>query len=99
MRPSLTRGRRALGRVLGLGTIAVVGVLAVGSAVSAQSQPVPERTLRDLPASLAGLKLEKPETSTAFTADDLSPSAVVQSGGRVVVRLSGESGAEAFSKG
>ena len=100
MRVRLTRGRRAFGRVLGLGTIATVGMLAVGSAVSAQTQPAPDRTAaRDLPASIAELKLETPEASTAFTVDDLRPSAVVQSGGRVVVRLSGESGAEAFSKG
>ena len=100
MRVRLMRGRRAFGRVLGLGTIATVGMLAVGSAVSAQTQPAPDRTAaRDLPASIAELKLETPEASTAFTVDDLRPSAVVQSGGRVVVRLSGESGAEAFSKG
>ena len=40
---SLTRGRSALGRVLGLGTVAAIGVLAVGSAVSAQTQPGPDR--------------------------------------------------------
>ncbi len=97
---TLTRGRRAFGRVLALGTVAAVGVLAVGSAVSAQTQPGPDRAAgRDVPASIAGLKLETPETSTAFSADDLRPGAVIQSGGRVVVRLSGESGAEAFSKG
>ena len=95
MRFSLTRGRRAFGRVLGLGTVAAVGVLAVGSAVSAQTQPGPDRTVgRDLPASIAELKLETPEVTTAA-----SPVAVAQAAGRVVIRLSGESGADAFSKG
>ena len=89
------RGRRAFGRVLGLGTIAAIGVLAVGSAVSAQTQPGPDRTAgRDLPASVAALKLETPEVTTAQ-----SPVAAAAAAGRVVIRLSGESGADAFAKG
>ena len=95
MRFSPLRGRRAFVRVLGLGTVAAIGVLAVGSAVSAQTQPGPDRTAgRDLPASIAGLKLETPEATTAP-----SPVAAAAAAGRVVIRLSGESGADAFARG
>ncbi len=95
MRFRLTRGRRAFGRMLGLGTVAVVGALAVGSAVSAQAVDGVDRTAgRDLPSSIADLKLQTPESTTAA-----SPVAAAQAAGRVVIRLSGESGADAFSKG
>ncbi len=101
MRFRLSGGRRAFTRALGLGTVAAVGVLAVGSAVSAQTQPGPDRTAVDraLPASIADLKLETPETSTAFSAANLQPGVGNLSSGKVIVTLSAESGAEAFAKG
>jgi subtilisin family serine protease len=85
--------------MLGLGTVVAVGVLAVGSAVSAQTQVGPDRTAvdRPLPASVAALKLETPEASTAFTAADLQPG--VPASGRVIVRLTADSGADAYAKG
>ena len=97
------RGRRAFTRALGLTTVAVFGVLAVGSAVSAQVQPRPERgdrveVKRELPASIAELRLETPETTTAATAEFLRPGVAAQSG-KVIVRLSSESGATAFANG
>jgi len=74
-------------------------MLALGSTVSAQTQPGPDRTTgRDLPASIAGLRLETPETTTAATAEFLRPGVGAQAG-RVVIRLSAESGAAAFAKG
>lgn len=101
MRFRLSGGRRAFARTLGLSTVAAVGVLAVGSAVSAQTQAAPDRTAidRELPAGLDDLKLEIPETTTAFTAADLRPGVGLPANGKVIVRLSAESGAEAFSKG
>jgi len=99
MRSRLTRGRRALARTIGLTTVAVVGVLAVGSAVSAQTtESGPDRTIgRELPASVAELKLE---SSVAVTdgAGLLGQTPGAQSG-KVVVRLSSESGATALANG
>jgi subtilisin family serine protease len=95
----LRSSRRAFARALGFSSAAFVALLAVGSTVSAQTQPGPDRTAgRDLPASIAGLRLETPEATTAATADFLRPGVGAESG-RVVVRLSSESGATAFSKG
>jgi subtilisin family serine protease len=95
----LRHSRRALVRALGLSSAAFIAVLAVGSTVSAQTQPGPDRTAgRDLPASIAGLKLEAPEATTAATADFLRPGVGAESG-RVVIRLTAESGATAHSKG
>ncbi|HUG64596.1 MAG TPA: S8 family serine peptidase [Gaiellaceae bacterium] len=87
-----------MARTLGLSTVAAVGVLAVGSAVSAQSQ-TPDRTAvdRELPASIAELKLETPTTATA-TADLLAQNPGAQSG-KVIIRLSSESGAVALANG
>jgi subtilisin family serine protease len=101
MRSRLSDGRRALARVLGLGTVAAVAVLGVGSAVSAQTQPATDRTSveRAIPQQIADLKLDEPVSATGVTADVLRPGVIVQSGGRVVVRLSNESGAQAFGKG
>jgi subtilisin family serine protease len=92
-------GRRRVARTLGLGTAAAIGVLAVGSAVSAQTQAGPDRTGidRPLPASIAALKLDTPEVSTAFTAADLGPA--VPASGKVIIRLTADSGADAFAKG
>lgn len=92
-------GRRALVRTLGLTTAAVVGVLAIGTTVSAQTQPGPDRTIgRELPAHIADLRLERPEATTAATADFLRPGLGAQSG-RVIIRLSAESGAVAHAHG
>ena len=99
MRFGLRRGRRAFGRVAGLSSLAIVGLLAVGSTVSAQTQPGPDRAAgREVPAQIAGLKLDTPEATTAATADFLRPGVGAQPG-RVIIRLSNESGATAFSKG
>jgi subtilisin family serine protease len=92
------RGRRTFARALGFSSAAFVAVLAAGSAVSAQT-PGPDRTAgRDVPAQIAGLKLATPEATTAATPEFLRPGVGAQAG-RVVIRLSAESGAVAFSKG
>jgi subtilisin family serine protease len=99
MRFGLRRSRRAVARVFGLTSLAAVGLLAVGSTVSAQTQPGPDRTAgRDIPAQIAGLKLDTPEATTAATSEFLRPGVGAQAG-QVVIRLSAESGATAFAKG
>jgi subtilisin family serine protease len=85
-----------LTRALGIGTVSVIGVLAVGSAVSAQSGPTADRATIDraLPANIAELRLATAEATTAA-----SPLAAARTSGRVVIRLTGEAGAQAFAKG
>ena len=100
MRFELGRGRRGFARLVGLGTVGAVTALAVGSAVSAQPQAGPDRTAgRALPHSVAALKLATPEATTAATSHFLRPGVGVPDAGRVIVRLSAESGAEAFVHG
>lgn len=87
-------------RVLGLCTAAFAVVLMVGTAVSAQTQPTRDRTLeRELPARIADLRLETPEATSAATVDFLKPGVGAQDGGRVIVRLSAESGSTAWVRG
>jgi subtilisin family serine protease len=100
MRFSPKRGRRASMRFAGLATIAVVATLGVGSAVSAQTKASPDRTAgRELPQSVIDQRLDVPVALEGVSADDLSAGAVAQADGKVIIRLSAESGAEAFAKG
>ncbi|MDH4101783.1 MAG: S8 family serine peptidase [Thermoleophilia bacterium] len=101
MRLTTSRGSRALvGRTLLLGTFAVVSALAVGSAVSAQTQASPDRTAgRALPDSVIDQKLDSPISLEGVSASDIGASAVSQGAGKAIIRLSAESGAEAFAKG
>ena len=100
MRFELSRGRAGFARLVGLGTVGAVAALAVGSAVSAQPQAGPDRTAgRALPHSIAALKLATPETTSAASAHFLRPGVGVTNVGRVIVRLSAESGAEAYAHG
>ena len=98
MRFELSRG--CVARLVGLGTVGAATALAVVSAVSAQPQAGPDRTAgRALPRSIAALKLATPEATTAATSHFLRPGVGVSDAGRVIVRLSAESGAEAFVHG
>ena len=97
---SLGRGPRVVARAAGFSVIGVVAVLGAGSAVSAQTQPGPDRTVeRELPASIAELELETPESTTAASADFLEPGVGSQDGDKVIVRLSAEAGATAWVGG
>ncbi len=97
MQSKFSRPRLALTRAVGLSAVAVVAVLVVSSAVSAQTQPQPDRTTgRELPAHVAELKLETPE---ATTADLVRPGLARQGSDKVIVRLSAEPGAAAWVAG
>ena len=93
------RGRSALGRVLGLGSLTALVVLGASSAVSAQTGPAPDRAAidRELPASIAGLKLDEQVTLSGVGRDFLGATAT--GSGKVIVRLSADSGADALAKG
>ena len=100
MRVSVPRGRRArVIRMLVLGTLALSVVLGAGSAVSAQTGPTQDRAQgRELPAGIADLKLDSAVEVGGLSADDLQ-GGVAALPGKIVIRLSAESGAEAFKKG
>lgn len=99
MRFRLLRGRSAPAkRALGLGTLTALVVLGASSGVSAQPAPAPDRFEgRDVPASVADLKLDAPVTLDGVGRDMLGATAV--GSGKVLIRLSSDSGAEAFAKG
>ncbi len=100
MQLKLGGSRRVPVRLVGLGTVVALVVLGLGSTVSAQTPTGPDRTLgRSLPTHIADLKLETPEVTTAATADVLRPGVATQGAGKVVVRLSSESGATAWVGG
>jgi subtilisin family serine protease len=92
------RGRGALARTLGLGTLTAFVVLGASAAVSADTGATSSRSLdRPLPDSIASLKLDRPVTLTGVGRDLLGATAT--GSGKVIIRLSAESGAEAFAKG
>jgi len=99
MRFRLRPGRRAPGtRALGLGTLTALVVLVASTTVSAQTTPTPDRFAnRDLPDSIAGLKLDAPRTLDGVTREALGVSAA--GSGKVIVRLAADSGAQAFARG
>ncbi len=86
-------------RALVLGTLTTLLVLGSGSAVSAQA-PSDRLDGRELPASIAELKLDDAAELTGLSAGVLQAGLAVASGEtKVVIRLSAESGADAFAKG
>lgn len=99
MRLRLLRGRGAPAtRVFGLGTLTALVALGASSAVSAQTGPAPDRfSGRDLPASVADLRLDAPLSMEGVGRDALGATAV--SSGKVVIRLSLDSGAQAHARG
>lgn len=73
-------------------------LLGASSAVSADPGATSSRTLdRPLPDSIASLKLDRPVTLTGVGRELLEATAT--GSGKVIIRLSAESGAEAFAKG
>ena len=99
MRLRLVRGvSTPPGRALGLATLTTFVVLGASSAVSAQTAPAPDRFQgRELPSSIADLKLDAPVALEGVGRDVLGASAAGSD--KVVIRLSSDSGAEAFAKG
>jgi len=90
--------RRTLTRTLVLGSVAAAAVLGAGSAVSAQTQPSPDRSAgRSAPAGVLAQKLDSPLSLDGVAVESLVPGA--QGSGKVIVRLTADSGAEAFAKG
>lgn len=99
MRLRSLRGRGALARMLGLGSLTALVVLGASSAVSAQTGAAPDRASldRELPASIAGLKLDQRVTLSGVGRDFLGATAT--GSGKVIIRLSADSGAQAEVKG
>jgi subtilisin family serine protease len=95
------RGSRALvRRVLTLGTLAGVSALAISSVGTAQPQASPDRAAgRGAPGRVLDQKLDEPLALSGVSAADLLGGAATQGGGRVIVWLNGESGAQAYAKG
>ncbi len=110
MRLRHRRGRGAVTRLFGLCAAGAIVVLGVGSTVSAQTEPRPDRGPRDrssgpvqqpnrdrtLPAHIAGLKLDTPESTTAATADFLR-AGIGSQRGTYSVRLTNPSAIEAVA--
>jgi minor extracellular serine protease Vpr len=83
--------------MLGLGTLTALVVLGASSAVSAQTSAAPDRSLdRPLPASIESLKLD--DRITLDSGRDLV-GATAAGSGKVIIRLSADSGADALAKG
>ncbi|HWQ23262.1 MAG TPA: S8 family serine peptidase [Gaiellaceae bacterium] len=95
-----SRARGAhLARSLALGTLGLVSALIAGSAVSAQTQGSPDRAAgRVLPDRVIAQKLASPRSLEGISRADVL-GAAAHGSGKVIVRLRGESGAEAFAKG
>jgi len=95
------RSRRArTARLLGFSTVTLALVLSAGSAVSAQTKASPDRANgREAPESVLDLKLDAPIELSGVSADSLGAGLVAQGSGKAIIRLSAESGAEAFAKG
>jgi subtilisin family serine protease len=85
-----------LARTLGLGSLAALVVLGAGSAVSAQSTVSQRMPDRPLPASIESMRLDEPLT-IANGRSLLGASATGT--GKVIIRLSADSGADALAKG
>ncbi|GIU94660.1 MAG: peptidase S8 [Gaiellaceae bacterium] len=96
MRLRSLRGRGVLARTLGLGSLAALVVLGAGSAVSAQSTVSQRMPDRPLPASIESMRLDEPLT-IANGRSLLGASATGT--GKVIIRLSADSGADALAKG
>ncbi len=101
MRFRLPQGGALMRRALVFGTLALLLVLGTGSAVSAQTPASADRLDgRELPASIAELQLDTPETMDGLSAGVLDAGLAGATGaGKVVIRLSADSGATAFAKG
>ena len=82
-------------------SLAIGSVLAASSAASAQDQARAERLVeRPLPTSLQSLKLASPSHAYGVDVDSLQRSTLFGAGAnKVIIRLSADSGAEAFAKG
>jgi subtilisin family serine protease len=81
-----------------LGSLTTLVALGSSAAVSAQA-PSDRFEGRELPAGVADLKLDEPLELSGLSAGDLQPGLAAPSAGKVIVRLSAESGAEAFAAG
>lgn len=82
-------------------SLAIGSVLAATSMASAQDQAQAERLAeRALPASVLGLQLDAPLQISGVDAASLQRSSVFADGSnQVIIRLSADSGADAFAKG
>jgi subtilisin family serine protease len=96
MRLRSLRGRGVLARTLGLGSLAALVVLGAGSAVSAQSTVSQRMPDRPLPASIESMRLD--ERLTIANGRSLLGASATGTG-KVIIRLSADSGADALAKG
>jgi subtilisin family serine protease len=101
MRSKLPRGRSAVRRGLVFSALAGLLVLGTGTGVSAQTGAGPDRFAgRELPPSVEDLRLDTTVQLGGVSAGAVQAGLAGATGAtRVVVRLSAESGAEAFAKG
>jgi subtilisin family serine protease len=87
-------------RTLVLATAALGAVLVAGSAVSAGTSATPDRFAgRVLPDRAIDAKLASPLSVEGVDAASLGLAGAAQASGKVVIRLTADSGADAFAKG